>query len=380
MKNFALLIASICLAYFLGEIIIRIFAPQGLVKIKGEEIWRPDTLTGWRQIENADITVFTGEGHSTRFITDEHGFRISRIPQPSEADISIITIGDSFLAALAVNNEETIPRILRQRLEEKYEIRVSADNAGVGGWSPRQYYLESRRALARKCYDLGLIFIYMGNDFLTEIDTTSPPPAQIGVDRIRLPENFTLKEIKYSLLQPVNVFMESWSHLYLFLNQRLEFITAKLGISIAFFPDIFWKRERNSPRWEISARMCELIHDNYLNLGVPVLFVLLPASYQVHEDEFHRHVKNFGLPLDSVDLDQPNVCFALAMAEKSLPLIDPINRLREKADEGQRLYGHFDTHFNTAGHSAVVEYILPGVEEALAAKLEGISSITAAGE
>jgi hypothetical protein len=50
-------------------------------------------------------------------------------------------------------------------------MEVRAVNAGVASWGPNYYYLESKRALAERNYDLGIVFITMGNDLYSGLDT-----------------------------------------------------------------------------------------------------------------------------------------------------------------------------------------------------------------
>jgi len=123
LKMTALFIASVLITFALAEAIVRHFAPQHLVLVNNKEIWRADSTLGWRNVENTNTVVNTGDKTVT-FVTDPNGFRINRHGKEKthdpRSDFNIITIGDSFIQALQVENEETIPQVLRRELDATY--------------------------------------------------------------------------------------------------------------------------------------------------------------------------------------------------------------------------------------------------------------------
>ena len=68
------------------------------------------------------------------------------------------------------------------------------------------------------------------------------------------------------------------------------------------------------------------------------------------------------MPLEDVDLEQPNKMLAAAFEERFLLLIDPLDNLREAADQGLTLHGLLDRHFNKEGHQVIAEYLMSFVE------------------
>jgi hypothetical protein len=147
--NLALVFVSVSVGLLAAEMLIRSFLPQQLILVR-PEIWRPDGETGWRRRENIDTRVNGGEG-PVRLVTDADGYRIDR-PEDrggNGAEVSILMVGDSFLEALAVENEETIPRRVEEALSAGLGVSVRADNASAGGWDPNHYRMEARRARSR---------------------------------------------------------------------------------------------------------------------------------------------------------------------------------------------------------------------------------------
>ncbi len=379
LKNIALLFGVSVFCLFMGELFVRLFVPQQLILHDDVRIHCPDSVTCYRHQPNIDVMVNLGEG-LVRFVTDENGYRINA-DTPSrtdDTDYRILTLGDSFLEGLQVENEQTMPQVIAKLLKEQYDIDAQVDNSGVGGWNPNNYYLEAKQALARKQYDLGIVFIYADNDFVEDIDTVmyTPDSLNSSIHRFHFPNEFTWAEIISSVLYPINDLLERNSHLFIFVKSRSEFLLSKLGLTAYYFPDVYLLNQHESIRWEITGMLCGQIkaeferYDMYVcqeimsqfdYSGIPVLFVLLPATYQVHEQVFYDYVDNFSLSVDSVDLEQPNKLFAEQCEKHSLHLIDMLEPMREKAKQGKVLFGSIDRHFNAEGHYVVAEHIVPTI-------------------
>src|SRR5262245_52234512 len=74
--NSVLFCSSMVLAFLLGEVLVRIVAPQQLVSIRPDMYEAADTI-GWLARPDVHTTVNTGEG-TVDFNTDHEGFRVSR--------------------------------------------------------------------------------------------------------------------------------------------------------------------------------------------------------------------------------------------------------------------------------------------------------------
>jgi len=363
-----LLLISVLMGLVLAEVVVRIFAPQHLVG-RHQNIWRSDSTIGHRHRENIDVYTNLGEGQH-RFTTDRYGYRVDSPSADSLDDItsniSLLVLGDSYLEALSVNNNETIPERLASTLFVKYGITVRVSNAGTASWDVNHYLIETRRSLARRPYDLGIIFICLPNDIVMDLDTTfhDEVSGHRGSSLGRQEGLYVVKRANYLLKK----LLISHSQLYMFIMKQMQVWTLQLGVSGARPREVFLT-ECSSARWETTADICALIRDEFSARGIQLLFVLLPAVYQVEEEYFYKFVDSHGIPRDSVDLEQPNTLLATAFYRRSLPLLDPLSYMRVKADQGLHMYGGVDPHFNPEGHRIVAEYILPYMEECLAPKL-----------
>ena len=364
MRNILLLLASFLISLIVGEMLIRVIQPQQLI-VLSSEIWRPDDVFGWRHQENTTTTVNTGEG-VVQFMTNRDGHRINASERETreEYDFRILVLGDSFLEALQVENEETIPELIRATISTRFSKRLRADNTGVAGWDPNRYLLEAENSLPRHDYDLGIVFLYVENDVVTRKQSRFLP-KQIELHPWRMPTALTWKEVVNSTLYPLNETLERMSHSYVFVKNSSQKLLAKLGLTAYYFPSNFLKSKARSRRWQITAEICAEIQAIFDNYSTPVIFVLLPSVHQVRPDVLYQYADYFDVSLSSVDIEQPSRLLFKEFLVRELRFIDLLPFLREKAASGTRLYGRVDTHLNQNGHKAVAEAIIPIIEEYL---------------
>jgi hypothetical protein len=364
--NLAVFTVAVLVALFLGEGVVRLVEPQQLIK-PNQDVWRPDSLLGWWHQEDADLIINTGD-RPARFVTDHRGYRINapgEFPTPVRPDYRVLAIGDSFVEALMVNGEETFTKLLERKLVDN-GVAAEVVNSGVGGWSPRQYLLKSEQALQGEHFDLGILFFYVGNDLIGRDEGRVTWATHGRRFPLRWPRSLRYGEIVDAVLYPINNFFEMHSHLYVFLKQRGEVVLSRVGLTAYYFPEVFNLTDANEERWVHTVEICQQIESVFREHDVPVIFVMIPAPYQVHEEVFYKYLEGFSIPKESVDLEQPNREFGGRMkAEVESPFIDLLEPLRERARSGKRLYGVVDRHLNEAGHRAVAEILLPVVYKTL---------------
>jgi hypothetical protein len=142
----------------------------------------------------------------------------------------------------------------------------------------------------------------------------------------------------------------------------------RMGLSSVYFPQEYLASEASSPRWDITAAILQEIQAEADPLGVPVLFVLIPAHFQVLEDELARHVSAFSLDTLEIRIDQPNDLLGDRLRSKGLEVLDPLPALRAAADRGEIPYGRVDSHFNEVGHRVTWDHVRDRVLQLLEAE------------
>jgi hypothetical protein len=359
-----LFLIAILFSLAMGEGIVRLLAPQQLI-VLNERIWKPDSVLSWRHVIHADEHVNLGE-KTVRFVSDEHGFRINaQEPEPKRCAESILFLGDSFLEALQVENESTFVQLLQRKIINEHKQELCVVNTGVGGWGPNHYYMQARAELRRHNYSLGVVCLYVGNDVVSRFDTNLSPRAPVERHMFRIPRSLVLSEWRDAVFYPVNDFLETRSHLFLFLKMRGQTLLSRAGLTAEYFPPIFNISYAQSSAWATTADICYRIKLLFDERSIPTLFVLIPAPYQVHDEVFRDFVRGFGIDERSVDLMRPNRILAEQLSRRGITLLDPLLAFRAKASHGKTLYGKIDNHFNEEGHRALCEFLFPYAVQAL---------------
>ena len=354
--------ASVLLALAIGEVLVRRFAPQQLI-LKRPDIWRPADSLGWVHRANVRTTINTGE-RTVTLVTDRDGFRIGR-GGSVEAAKRVLLLGDSFMEALQVEYEESVPGLLERALRDRLGAPVAIRNTAVGGWDPPHYLLQARKAIDRERYDLVIIALYLGNDVVNWRGDRIPSRTPAEVHRLRFPRDLHAAEFVDAVLYPINDLLEVRSHLFILLKRRTEALLMRLGLTAAWFPVEFLRREATSTRWAVTGDICRDIGALSARRGVPTLVVLFPTSFQVDRAEFERYVQGFDIDVTAVDLEQPNRLLTEALRTRGLPVLDLLPALRAVQRGGTSLYGSVDRHLSPAGHAAAAAALAPVVAEYL---------------
>lgn len=361
-------------ALLLAELAVRVVMPQQLIFLN-DRVWMPDSLLGWKHVPNANERVNLGEKTVT-FVSDGFGHRQNKQASlTSNSDYSVLFLGDSFLEALQVENEDTFPEIIKRTFRERYGRELAVLNTGVGGWSPNQYYLAAREELSRRQFDLAIVCLYVGNDFVSRFDTLLIPRTPVERHSLRAPVSWSLSAWKTAVFYPINDFLETRSHLFILLRNRSQTFLSKVGLTAEYFPPIFQRTYEQAVVWPTTALICTRIEALCRHYGTRVLFVLLPTPYQVHQEVFKDFVRGFNIDESSVDLEQPNRRITAELLGYGIKVLDPLAFLRARASEGESLYGKVDNHFNESGHRAIAEFLLPFIEKLSAQSAQTVAEL-----
>jgi len=361
-----LVISSIILALLLSEVAVRIFLPQQLILIR-PDIWIPDDPLGWRHAPNLDTRVNTGE-RTVRLMTDARGYRVGtqRVIDP---ELRVLALGDSFIAALQVENEQSVAGILEKDLSEVSARRVQVVNTGVGGWGPSHYLLKAREELKRQRYDAVVVFFFIGNDVREQRHERFPPKTRVREHPFQWPRNFTSSEIVYGILSPINEALETRSHLCVFVKNRAWFLLMKFGLNARNFPDIFLKSETTSSKWDITAGLfCDIkkISDQH---ETPLLLVIIPGEYQVDETLAYDYARAMNIQNDVIDMDQPARLLFPKFEACGLAILDATEPFKQAHGRGfKNLFGKVDTHLSPVGHQLLADLVEPELLKLLKTK------------
>jgi hypothetical protein len=372
LANLVILTVALCIALLGGELAVRLLAPQQLI-LKRTDIWQPADTIGWMHRPNVNTTINTGE-RRVSFRTDGDGYRVPRSGRREGADQTVLLLGDSFMEALQVDYEQSLPGLLDARLSSALHRTVAVRNSGVGGWNPDQYLLFLRRAVGRETIDLLLVSLFMENDIVTvQRDRVDPRPPAL-VHPLRWPSRLAWSEVVDAWLYPINDALEVRSHLFILLKNWLQAPLMRLGLTEAEFYPVYLKSEVESERWAITAETCRQIAEVAKSHGIPMLVVQIPASYQVDTAIFRKYTQGFRLDPSAIDLDQPNRIMQARLHQAGIHVIDALPALRQAFAAGVRPYGSVDRHFSPEGHEIVAALVQDTVAGLLVARKQAGSA------
>jgi len=362
--NGSLLTASGLLACGVGEVAVRLVAPQQLIVRRPDIYAAVDTL-GWLRKGGLATTINSGEGEVT-LATDARGMRIAPATTRDTAARRVLVIGDSFMEALQVEHASSTAGLLEAALRRDLaDPTLETWNAGVGGWSPEQYRLRAQALMRETHFDAVVVAVYLGNDILQWRTAAYPPRAPAEVHALRWPRRLAAREFVDAWLYPVNDFLEERSQLFVLVKNRLETLRMRLGLSAAYFPPDFDTGVASDARWDNTATVLEELAASARDAGLEPVFALIPAPFQIDPAVMLQYARGFGLDTARIDADQPNRLLGAAMAARGLQTIDVLPAFRDAHRAGASLYGTVDQHFTAAGHALFTEQILPSVLERL---------------
>jgi hypothetical protein len=364
LANLALVLVSLGFALLCAELLVRFVAPQQLILVR-PDVWQPMNAVGWMFRPNLDTKVNWGEG-TVGVFTDRDGFRVGRAGRvDAPPGGRVLLIGDSFMAALQVEYEQSLAGLLQRDLSRETGQPVAIRNAGQAGWDPPQYLAGARSFLARDTFALVIVAVYIGNDVVQTRPESIPPRTPVEIHRLRLPRRLTSAELVAAFVRPVNDFLETRSHLFIAVKNRLQTVRMHFALTDDYFPDEFRRSAASSTRWDVTSGMLADIATLAARHRTPTLFVLIPAPFQVERGVFNQFVRGFNVDSSEVDLDQPSRLVGERLRAHGLTVIDVLPAFRAADSSGGKLYGRVDRHLTPAGHELLARLVEPRVAELL---------------
>jgi len=342
------------IAFALGEVVIRLAAPQQLILVR-PDLWQPADSVGYLRRADVHVPMNTGE-RSVTVHTDRDGFRVGESGR-QEAALDVLLLGDSFMEALQVEHEQSTAHQLERLLVERVGAPVVVRNSGVGGWDPNHYLIQSRRLAARDTFSLVVVAVFVGNDAVPWRTDRIAPRAPVQRNRFRLPRSLAPKEFVQSFLAPVNDILEERSHLFILLKTQSARLRMRLGLTASYFPVEYMRSEASAPRWGVTTAILKDLDTESRARGMPVMFVLVPEQFQVYAAAFEQYVRGFGIDSTAVDLDQPTRLLGEHLRGAGLTVVDALPAFRQAAPNSPPLFGRIDAHLSAEGHALLASVI-----------------------
>lgn len=166
-------VISCTLSLGIIEIGLRLFLAERLAEVPRNEeslFWHQDPILGWVRLPHIE-GEFTNGYFSGRVTTTDMGIR-SNGTEWLDGAATIFFIGDSTVASLEVDDDQTVPAQLERRLRDAGH-RMNVVNLGVRGYGTDQAVTIALRA-AQKIPPDAVIYMYMENDVFNNNTLKNP--------------------------------------------------------------------------------------------------------------------------------------------------------------------------------------------------------------
>ncbi|MEJ5306977.1 MAG: hypothetical protein WHT27_01590 [candidate division WOR-3 bacterium] len=378
MKKFLTVLLYIFLVFIAVELGLKIFLMFFEKYSSWEErsnLFKEDSLLGWRGVPNRKVMVKTFE--SKFFVeTDSSGFRNTINSENTNKGKKILMYGDSFLWGYHLNNDELISSMLSK------ELNVEVKNYGMVGYGTDQEYLLFKETVEDSSVVVFLFYINDLRDILNDNLKTpyKPKPRFIIKDDTLVLVNYPVKKEKYVEIKersPVNNFnlryrlsssikrMLYFSNIFKFAISYLQYNSIGKRLYEKNLMDIpeFMKPEWDIPNFndmntalKIYEKLIQKIKFECERKKCELLIFMIPSEFTYQEDlieKLKRLEKFYGYKNKYFEI-MKNVEDILK--KNDIDYIYPYEEFMERNKE-KSLTKNFDKHFSKEGAIFVKELL-----------------------
>ncbi len=326
----------------------------------------PHPRVGLTLLPNHRGAVYNQE--SERYVpitTNGLGFRGRDLPPIPAAGVRrIAVIGDSFIAALACEDEETLVVQLERRLRDSHpDVRWEVMNFGVSASSTAQELVLYREVVADYAPDLVIVAFFVGNDFQDNSEVLSNSQRI----QMRLDASGALVERSPSSERKrLNAWLNRNSRFYVWQKE------ATRGLRISGPAAQVYRTDPDpvlTEAWQLTARIIEAFAQDVRRDGSEFLLVLLPTGEQIYDDMWEeRAVLEEDVAGAAIDRNHPDRKLREIADGASIPVLAMTEAFRTAADQagGRRatetassdlLHFHGYGHFTPRGNAVAARLI-----------------------
>lgn len=365
--------------------------------------WRaPDPVTGWSHIPGA-----TGRSYNPFYEFDAQvSFNSRGIRGPEslgyakpEGVYRVLLLGDSFMEAVQVNDDETLGEQLRSLLQAQMDRPVEVVNAGVSGFGTDQQLLWLREEGVNYAPDLVLLAVYPHNDFMNNAEILESA-NQGGINK----PFFSLVDGKLQLhyypfdpaavpavtspfveaplpdtppgpLTPVANWLRQRSAFYRYFDPHIRIAAPRLAAWLARtgllapgqesklvaqpegYVPLTYRIYQNppGPEWEESVRLTTALFGEIRataeSLGAPAAALVIPSPESVYPERWQQIVTQFpAMQSDAWDLQQPERLAMSSLQAAGIPALSLAASFVQNVETGPLLYFVEEGHWTAHGH------------------------------
>lgn len=339
LKNFVLLVSSVCVALLLGEVVVATVSPQSL----GTWSMTRDGLT----THVPHVSIYHDQ-FRRQITINSHGMRDREhdLRKPP-GTFRILVLGDSFMEANQVPFEESFPALLEARLGRPVEVI----NCSVSGWGTDDELTYLMRYGFQFQPDVVLLAMTLHNDLQDNLAEEFHSFADGILEEIA---KHDMPSWDYSILQ-VKEFLASHSHLYQLVlrSKRFSWMQQEGNRLSSHVASLLVKEPSEEVRrgWDMTRQLLRKMKRETEKQGATLVMFTIPLWVQVSDERLRHFLEEHKMSAGEVMLDLPQRTLRTIGQEEDVEVIDLLDEFRQVGQQGpMNLYLAQDGHWTASGH------------------------------
>ncbi|MFM1919365.1 MAG: hypothetical protein RLZZ303_999 [Candidatus Hydrogenedentota bacterium] len=395
-QNLAALIGGLLIAALVLELGLRLLLYGGLAWEHSHLpplVREPDPATGWHLAANQRAAERTLDYQSV-VTTNADGLRGPRYPhEPDEGEFTIVLLGDSYMEATHVPEEQAFFRLLERELGEGFRVV----NLGVGGFGTVQAWRQFEVRGKNYRPNLVLLGFYPENDVynnsaeLSRVMWGEDNPRYFSAPFVEVDDSGVLQVVPPQYARATAAHEEQrarYSPLLHWLDQfthstvedvykaTLAKIRPKvntpgqdpnihLGVYIEDFnPSSNYEGTLDpagyakawDAAWHYTEAVLGRLQDDVVSGGAQFALFSIPSKLQ-SEARYEKAVSK-AYPDLQLDLDRPNARIAAMCEQRKIPFLDLLPDFRQEISDGKVLsHQRGSSHWNAEGHALAARQV-----------------------
>jgi hypothetical protein len=279
----------------------------------------------------------------------------------------VAVLGDSMIAAMAVDEDETLVRLLERQLADSFpDVRWEVMNCAISGAGPGQSLVVHREVASRYAPDLVLFAFYVGNDLGDSSRELTSSKHRIYFD---LGEHGELVPRPHSATRShLTSWLNRHSRFYVWQKHRTNALRAGVqeAMDVVASGKAVYHAHPSAEverAWRIVAELIEAMRREAEAGGAGFAVVVLPAGEQILDELWDAMLDRSGPARDGMRRDEPERRLGAIGAALGVPVVTLLDAFRAAAPgatlarpEGW-LHFNADGHFNEEGHRVAARTI-----------------------
>jgi hypothetical protein len=373
-----MLITGLTLSFFavLMEVGFLLWAPQipitspTMYAPHREILYRPNPANSWPYRTNEFDTMIT---------FNSHGFRGGERPMEKPVNtFRILCLGDSFTLGSEVADEACYPRVLERLLNKQARgngdtVQYEVLNAGVGGYGTFQELLYFKEFAVKHKPDLVLLQFYSNDvrdnikfqrhwqalypDSTLTVSMNNPVKTNVSPVLMAAIQFAGIGGNLIDSLRPIQTFLRENSHLYHFLNTRINILISVLGYRpLTAFDDFLIVMSDYTPEteagWTLTKSLTLMIRSLAEQSQADFAMTIVPNKAQVANNwRYDQWIED-----NQLDFQKPIRILQEFGREQPFPVHDFLPDLKEAStQQPEPLYYNWDGHWNTHGNQLAAQ-------------------------